>query len=172
MHTCIWSLTWCKKYKPYNSSTPLQRFLTFSFTSQRERKAVENGRTYYGAMEQICVCILLFCIVRKTGPILLQLMGLIVGRQANEIWVGLEIFKILYRLNYLGVFCLILLQCYYNCISVGFCQVKPILRCVLKCKNLVAIFSCRSILLGTRVPNDIALTVSISFRTIKYLLLW
>ena len=28
-HTCIWPLAWHNKYKPYNSSTPLQQFLTF-----------------------------------------------------------------------------------------------------------------------------------------------
>ena len=44
-HTCIWPLAWCNKYKLYNSSTPLQWFLTFSFTNQREREAVKDERT-------------------------------------------------------------------------------------------------------------------------------
>ena len=35
-HMCIWPLAWHNKYKPYNSLIPLQQFLTFSLTSQRE----------------------------------------------------------------------------------------------------------------------------------------
>ena len=44
---------------------------------------------------------LIFCIVRKTGPIILLLVGLMVGREADkpagEIQLGFEIFKIPYR---------------------------------------------------------------------------
>ena len=68
-----------------------------------------------------------------------------------------EIFKILYTLNYSGFYLFVttamLLQ-YQNCISISFCQVKLILRCVLSTKNLVAIFSCQSLLFSTSVPND------------------
>ena len=35
-HTCIWPLVWCNIYKPHILSLPLQLFLTFSFTIQRE----------------------------------------------------------------------------------------------------------------------------------------
>ena len=49
----------------------------------------------------------------KTGPILLLLVGLQQGgKPADEMRVGFEIFKILYRLNYLGFFCLLSQQCY------------------------------------------------------------
>ena len=50
-YTCIWPLVWHKKYKLYNSSTPLQRSLTFSFTSQRERDAIKDERTHHSAMD-------------------------------------------------------------------------------------------------------------------------
>ena len=53
-------------------------------------------------------------------------------------WLGFEIFKILYRLNYLGlyfVFITAMLLQYKNCISVGFCQVYLILRHVFKCEK-------------------------------------
>ena len=37
-HTCVWSLVWHSKYKSYNSSTPLQWFFTFLFSSQGKVK--------------------------------------------------------------------------------------------------------------------------------------
>ena len=36
------------------------------------------------------------------------------GRQTDKMRVGLKIFKILYRLNYLGFYFLISLLCYYS----------------------------------------------------------
>ena len=39
-------------------------------------------------------------LVRKAGPIHLELVGVMAGRQADEIWVESESFKILYRVNY------------------------------------------------------------------------
>ena len=44
---------------------------------------------------------LIFCIVRKPGPILLLLVGLMAGRLADKVRVDFEIFRILYRINYL-----------------------------------------------------------------------
>ena len=41
-HRCIWPLAWRNKYKAYNSSTPLQRFLTF-FVYQSKRKGSLEG---------------------------------------------------------------------------------------------------------------------------------
>ena len=50
----------------------------------------------------------------KTGPILLSLVGLMAGREAgqpaDEMQVGFEIFKILYRLNYSGFY----FVCYHS----------------------------------------------------------
>ena len=46
------------------------------------------------------------------------------------------------------------LQQYYKYISVGFCEVKLVLRCILKCEKLGCHFLCQSLLLGTSVPND------------------
>ena len=73
-----WYLLWpyvalCSpKYKPCNSSTPLQQFLAFSLTSQREREAVKDESTYYGAMykweQHICVSALILCIMRRNWP--------------------------------------------------------------------------------------------------------
>ena len=34
----------------YSSLTPLQQFLTFMFTNQREREAIKDERTHYGAV--------------------------------------------------------------------------------------------------------------------------
>ena len=51
-YTCIWPLVLRNKDKPYNSSTPLQQYLIFSFTSQREREAIKDERTQHGAMDQ------------------------------------------------------------------------------------------------------------------------
>ena len=60
------------KYKPCNSSTSLQQFLAFSLTSQREKEALKDERTYYSAMykweQHICVSTLIFCIIRKHWP--------------------------------------------------------------------------------------------------------
>ena len=41
-------------------------------------------------------------------------LGRQVGRQTDKMRVGLKIFKILYRLNYLGFYFLISLLCYYS----------------------------------------------------------
>ena len=40
----------------------------------------------------------------KTGPLLLALVGLTAGRQADKIRLDFEILKILYRLNYLDFY--------------------------------------------------------------------
>ena len=40
----------------------------------------------------------------KAGLILQLLVGLTAGRQTGEIWASFEIFKILYRINYLGFY--------------------------------------------------------------------
>ena len=40
----------------------------------------------------------------KTGPILLQLVGPMAGRQADKVRVSFKILKILYRLKYLGFY--------------------------------------------------------------------
>ena len=44
---------------------------------------------------------------------------------------------------------------YQNCISVGFCRVKLILRCILKCERFGSHFSSKSLLLSTSIPNDV-----------------
>ena len=49
---CVWPLALRNKHKPYNSLKPLQRFLTFLFTSQREREAMKDERTHYSTMDK------------------------------------------------------------------------------------------------------------------------
>ena len=71
---------------------------------------MKDERTHHGAMDkslseqQICISTSIFCIGRKTGPILLPLVSLMAAREggslADEMRMGFEIFKILYRLNY------------------------------------------------------------------------
>ena len=100
---------------PETHPLSLQRFLTFSFTSQRERQARKDERTHHGAMDQtligttdLCKRVdILYC---KKGPTLPPLVGLTAGREADEIWVDFEILKLLYRLNYSDL--LISLQLY------------------------------------------------------------
>ena len=50
-YTCFWPLAWHNKYKPYNLSTSLQQFLTFSFTSQKEMEAMKYERSHHGAID-------------------------------------------------------------------------------------------------------------------------
>ena len=63
----------------------------------------------------ISVLMLQYSVMREeTGPVLLPLVGLMAGRararQAYEIWVEFENFKILCRLNYLAIYFV-----YYHC---------------------------------------------------------
>ena len=50
--------------------------INFQQLSQRQKEAMKDERTDHGAMDkslleqQICVSALIFCIVKKTGPIL------------------------------------------------------------------------------------------------------
>ena len=61
------------------------------------------------AEQQVCVSASITFVVRKTGPILLVLVGLTggreVGRKRDKIWVDFKSFKILENLNY-SKFCL------------------------------------------------------------------
>ena len=78
--------------------------------------------------------------VRKTGPILLLLVDLIAGREADKIQVDFKTLKFSAG-STIQIFVLFnitaMLLHRYNCISVGFCHVKLILRCG---KNSFAIF--------------------------------
>ena len=47
---------------------------------------------------------------KKTDPILLPLVGFTAGREADEMQVGFEFFRILYRLNYSGFY----FVCYHS----------------------------------------------------------
>ena len=79
------------------------------------------------------------------------------GRPADEMRVGFKIFKILYRLNYLGFYFVYYHSNVTTVLELNFSQLlssKGYLRCVLSVKNQVVIFSCQSLLLGTSVHND------------------
>ena len=94
----------------------------------------------------------------KPAPIRLVLVGLTAGRLADEIWVDFKIFKILYRLNYLdccftdiSVMLSIVLEVHFSRLFSN----KAYFRvCFEVCKIWLPFFSCRSLLLGTTVPND------------------
>ena len=76
------------------------------------------------------------------------------GRLADKLQMDFEIFKILYRWS---LTLLTSVQCYQQCqkcISVCFSQTKHILGCVLQDLKFCHHFLCRSLLLGTSVPND------------------
>ena len=68
---------------------------------------MNDQRTSYGAKDKcslvqwICIYMQLPFLWEKTGPPHLALVDLKAGRLADEIWLDFEIFKILYRLNYL-----------------------------------------------------------------------
>ena len=74
----------------------------------------------------------------KAGPIFQPLEVFAAGRQADEIWVSFEIFKILCRLNYLGYYFV-----YYHCnvttvLELHFSQLlasKAYFKVFLKCKK-------------------------------------
>ena len=94
-HTCIWWLAWCNKYKPYNSSTPLQRFLTFLL--QVKGKGKQGRMKGLTIVQRINLNWNNRSLWEKIAPILPPLVGLIAGREggkpADEIWVDFEILK-------------------------------------------------------------------------------
>ena len=62
---------------------------------------MKDKMTHYDSMDkqqQICGSVSVFCIVRKTGTMLL---GLTAGWLADKVQVDFEIFKNFYKLNYL-----------------------------------------------------------------------
>ena len=70
-----------------------------------EREATKDESTLYSALDrsyleqQICGSALIFCIVRKTGPMLPLLMGFMAGRLADEMRIDFKNFKLFYSLN-------------------------------------------------------------------------
>ena len=109
----MWPLVWHNKYKPYNSMTRLQWFLTFLFTSQRERKAMKDKRIYYAAMDSwiLVKSINRSVVVRRYSalwkkpthpPTVSGSNSRQAGKSApaDKIQVYFKISKILYRLNY------------------------------------------------------------------------
>ena len=75
--------------------------------SQREREAMKDERTHHCTINRNNRSVLArrySVLWEKIGTILLPLVGLTAGRQANEMRVGLEIFKILYRFKYSGFY--------------------------------------------------------------------
>ena len=105
---------------------------------------------------------LIFCIVRKTGSILLLLVGLMAdrqtGRQADEIRVGFKIFEILYKLNY-SSFHFVLYYCNVTTVLElhfsWFLSRKVYFKVCFEVQKIwLPFFSYQSLLLGTSVPND------------------
>ena len=70
--------------------TPLQRFLTFLFISQREREAMKDERTHHGSMgksyseQQTCVTVSIFYIVKNNCLYPPTSRGLTAGRKAGR----------------------------------------------------------------------------------------
>ena len=71
--------------------------------------------------QQIHVSASIFCIGRKNWPYPPTASGSYgteggteAGRLADEMWVGFETFRILYRLNYLGSYCV----CYHSNVTI------------------------------------------------------
>ena len=92
----------------------------------------------------------------KTGPPHLALVDFVAGRLADEIELDFEIFKILYRLNYLDFYfvdisamLLIVLEVHF---SLLFSNKAYFRVCFVICKIWLHLFS---LLLGTSIPNDI-----------------
>ena len=95
----------------------------------------------------------------KNWTLHLVLVGLMAGWQADEIWLDFEIFKVLYKLNYVFGFLLLLHQCnVINSVRSAF-QSAFVKQSVFMVYSVVheirsPFFSCRSLLLGTSIPND------------------
>ena len=51
-YSCIWPLAWRYNYKPYNSLTSLQQFLTFSFYQSKRKRNNEGKKTHYDTMDK------------------------------------------------------------------------------------------------------------------------
>ena len=145
-YTCTWPLAWRNKYKLYNSSTPLQWFLTFLFTSQ------EKGKQW--SMKGLMITMVQWINLNWSNGSLLVCWYSILGKKlalSDEIWVEFEILKILYSLNYSSIYFV-----YYHCnvtteLELHFSQLLPSkahLRCVLKCKIFSGLpfFVCQSLL--------------------------
>ena len=104
----------------YNSSAPLQQFLTFSFTSKREREAVKNKKTHYGAIDksqleqQIRGSMNISCIVTKNWSYPPTTSGSY-GRQACRQNAGdIKFLKFLTGQIAWILLHLISVQCYYS----------------------------------------------------------
>ena len=95
-----------------------------------------------------------FVLWEKPGPILLQLVGIMVGRQADEIQVDFESFKILYRHNYSDFQCNVttVLELHFSRLLSSKAYFKA---CFEVRKAWLPFFSCQSLLLGTNISNDI-----------------
>ena len=87
-HTCVWPLAWCNKWKPYNSSTPLQSDFS-TFRSPVKEKGKQGRMKGLNMVQWInlnwnnrsvlaCQYSVLW---GKFGPILLLLVGLMAGWQ-------------------------------------------------------------------------------------------
>ena len=129
------------------------------FVHQSKRKGSNKGwkdLTWHNG--QIDVSTLIFCIGRKTGPILLLLVGLTAGRQAGS-QVEFKIFKIFYRLSYSGIYFVYyhsnvttVLELYLSWLLSSKAYFKV---CFEVWKIWLPFFPCQSLLLGTNVCNDI-----------------
>ena len=80
------------------------------------------------------------------------------GSLADKTQLDIEILKIPYRLNYLDVYfvdiSLMLLIVLEKHFSLLFSNKAHFRVCFVVCKILSPFFSCRSLLLGTSIPND------------------
>ena len=97
-------------------------------------------------------------LVRKTGPIRLALVGFTAGRLADKIRLDCKILKIFYRLNYLDFYLvyssailLIVLEVHFGMLFSNNTYFRVYF---VVCKVQSPFFSCRSLLLGTSIPND------------------
>ena len=117
----------------YKSSTPLKQFLTFLFTSQREKEAMKDKRNHHGTMDN-WNSELITCIVSKNSPYPPTTSGCY-GREADRLAdktpVNFVILKIIYKLKYQCSVTIVLAMHVSRLFKVCF---------EVQCKNLVAIF--------------------------------
>ena len=102
-HLCIWPLAWRNKYKRRIHQHFFSNFLPFhSPVKEKEKQGRMKGLTTaqwknFNRNNRSVLARWYSVLREKIGLILLPLVGLMAGRPADEIGVGFEILKILYR---------------------------------------------------------------------------
>ena len=145
MHMCIWPFAWCNKYKPLQS-IDISSVIAHCLVQQSKRKRSNEGtykRIHHGAIQinldwnNRSVVAYWYSVLYKNWPYCSTSSGSYgrqVGRQnKGGFW---DFYNSLHVQLFGLLFCLLIPpQCYSSIRTVGFYQLKLILRHVLKCEK-------------------------------------